>query len=237
MKTLQMRCYIGLILLFLSSICLAASGARQDLDVLKEMAYDFALGIAEDMDAERVDVSVSRLDRRLKLAVCTEGMEPFQSKGARFPGRGSVGIRCHGPSHWTVYATVHIKVYEPVVVAKHFLNKGQMIREKDVTLRSTNIARLGNGYYSDIEDVLGMELKRSMKPGKALTPAQIRQPKWVSRGEKVRLVVNTGGVNVTAMGKSLSDGGKGDRVTVKNLSSKKRVEGVVSGLGVVTIGL
>ncbi|MCB1737653.1 MAG: flagellar basal body P-ring formation protein FlgA [Gammaproteobacteria bacterium] len=210
---------------------------RQDLSLLQNMAEDFAYEQARNLDAERIEVRASPLDRRLKLAQCTDGLETFQPSGSHFPGRGTVGVRCEAPSRWTVYVSVDMEVYTPVVVARDFLRKGQLVSADDLELKSTDIADLSSGYFLDRDQVLGMEVARDVKPGKVLKPSQIRKRKLVHRGDRVSLVVIEGGLQVSSMGEAKGDGAKGDRVLVRNLRSKKEVEGVVEEAGVVRVEL
>ncbi|MGB0721565.1 MAG: flagellar basal body P-ring formation chaperone FlgA [Gammaproteobacteria bacterium] len=222
--------------LFLAFSALA-DDARQDLGVLYDLARDFAYEQAEQLQAERVEVKVSPLDRRLNLALCTEGLEPFKPSGSRFPGRASVGIRCLGPSHWSVYVSVNMALYREVVVAADFLARGDIVSSDDLETRTIDVGRLRAGYFTDPEEAQGLLLTRAVKPGKALTPSMLRKRKLVKRGDRVTLIAQAGGLSVSSQGKAKQSGARGDRIVVTNLNSKKEVEGVVIKAGAVRVDL
>jgi flagella basal body P-ring formation protein FlgA len=60
-------------------------------------------------------------------------------------------------------------------------------------------------------------------------------PQIVDRGQTVDLVAQSAGLVVNMQGKALANGSEGDRLLVKNLSSGKRVEGLVLASGTVLI--
>lgn len=215
----------------------ADDAPRQNLDVLYELAEGFAHDQAVDFDAERIEVKASSLDRRLRLAECTQGIEAFQPSGSSFPGRATVGLRCEGPSHWTVYVSVDMKVYVPVVTARDYLRKGELVGADDIELAAVDIGSLTSGYYTEPAEVVGMQVSSGIKPGIALKPSQLRKRTLVHRGDRVSILIATGGLQVSSQGEARADGAKGDRIVVRNLRSKKEVEGVVIDAGVVEVAL
>jgi flagella basal body P-ring formation protein FlgA len=68
-----------------------------------------------------------------------------------------------------------------------------------------------------------------------LTPALVHRPPAIARGDRITLVSNGGGVSVSAPGEALADARRGERLSVRNLSSGKVVEGVVRDQGVVEV--
>lgn len=226
-----------MMLAILMSNPISAAEPRQDLNVLYDLARDFAHEEAAELDAERIEVDVSPLDRRLKLAVCTEGLEAFKPDGTRFPGRASVGIRCHGPSHWSVYVSTNVALYKEVLVAADYLPRGTIVSRDDLSLKQVNVAKHARGYYTDPDEAIGLKLTRNLKAGKTVTPSMLRKRKLVKRGERVQLLVVAGGLMVSSQGKAKQGGARGDRIVVTNLRSKKDVEGVISEAGVVRLDL
>lgn len=71
--------------------------------------------------------------------------------------------------------------------------------------------------------------------GTIINSKNLRPQKIIQRGELIMLVATAGQMEVRMSGTALSDGSLGQRVRVKNLSSKRVVEGVVDGPGTVKV--
>ena len=109
------------------------------------------------------------------------------------------------------------------VVATRSLQRGAIIREGDV-----------DGPYAE-EDYLGRELTRSVRAGSVMSPHHVRVPLQVERNETVTLLFRRGPLTMETIGRSLGEGSMGDRVSVLNTSSRKRVTGRIIGEGLVEV--
>ena len=88
---------------------------------------------------------------------------------------------------------------------------------------------------TDPSEAVDMQMKRSLTAGFALNSNVIALPKLIHRGQRVTLLAQGDGIEVRSEGKALSDGAKGERVSVKNLSSNRIVQGIVSADGLIMI--
>lgn len=109
------------------------------------------------------------------------------------------------------------------VVATRSLQRGAIIREGDV-----------DGPYAE-EDYLGRELTRSVRAGSVMSPHHVRVPLQVERNDTVTLVFKKGPLTMETVGRSLGEGSIGDRVSVLNTSSRKRITGRIIGEGLVEV--
>ena len=57
----------------------------------------------------------------------------------------------------------------------------------------------------------------------------------VRRGDRIALAWNKNGIKVSMRGQAMKDGAAGERVMVKNLSSKRVIEGIVRDSGTVVV--
>lgn len=57
----------------------------------------------------------------------------------------------------------------------------------------------------------------------------------VRKGDAVTVVYRVPGVELTARGKAMANGGLGDTVPVVNVQSHKQIEAVITGAGAVTV--
>lgn len=206
----------------------------QSLDSIREAANRFLEQEAATMKGE-VEVSVGRLDSRLRLARCERPLTTFWPKGGRKMGNITVGVSCEGTVDWSIYVRASVAVFDEIVVAGRPLSRGSKVAPGDVELLRQDLTRLTSGYYSSLEEVVGMELRRPVRTGTVLSRSMLKQPILIRRGEKVSINAVTGSVRVRMEGKALESGARGELIQVENLSSGQKVEAEVIGPGVVRV--
>lgn len=182
-------------------------------------------------------IQVGTIDPRLRLAPCDTVLTPFFPPGARAIGNVTVGVRCAGAKPWTLYVEASIRLYQDVVVLARALPRGTLITTPDVRLEERDIGALLSGFMTDPSEAVGMQAKRSLTAGSALNSNVIAPPKLVRRGQRVTLLAQGKGIEVRSEGKALTDGAKGERIRVKNLSSNRIVQGIVSADGLIMISM
>lgn len=204
------------------------------LDNIEQVAYEYALSKAQ----ERFDspqVAMGTLDSRLRLKACDTRLEAFNKLVGTGIGNQTVGVKCNSPVAWTVYVPVKVKVFKAVVVASKPLPAHQLITASDVKLQQLDIGSLRQGYINNIRQIIGQQLKYPIALGTVIKPKSVQAQKLVHRGEHIMLVASAGKMEVRMSGMALSDASLGQRVRVKNTSSKRVVEGVVDAPGIVKI--
>ena len=113
-----------------------------------------------------------------------------------------------------------------VFVLKHSKKKGDQVEKSDLVLSEEKKIN-SNGAFNDLSEILGKRLKRSLRKG-AILKANHLNPDWlVYKNQKVTIEHNIGEIYVKMNGIALSNGAKGERILVKNISSNKTVEGFV----------
>ncbi len=192
---------------------------------------------AETQDTQDTEISVGNLDRRLRLHQCSADLQAFWPLGNKRIGNTTVGIRCTGDKPWKIYVGAHIHIYKSVWVSKTGLNRNQVIDLNQVIQEKRDITRITTGYLPAETPIEGMQIKRNIPPNQVLTNTMLDSLKMVKRGERITIVSRYGGIEVRAAGIALSDGGKGERIKVKNTSSKREIEAYVSGKHQVLITL
>jgi flagella basal body P-ring formation protein FlgA len=90
-----------------------------------------------------------------------------------------------------------------------------------------DLTTLPAGYETDATRLIGKRLRRSLREQAAIPPRALEAPKLVNRGDRVTIVVNHGGMQVTASGTALRDGAQGEYVRVRNETSERIIEGEV----------
>lgn len=145
---------------------------------------------------------------------CTR-MEAFLPAGARLWGAVNVGVRCTGGAQWTLFVPVVVSIHAPVVVAARPLAQGKTLTADDLTLATREISALPAGVLTDPGQALGQVLNVGLLPGHAVRQDMLRPPLVVRQGQSVRLVVKTGGLEVSNEGKALANAAAGQSVQVR----------------------
>lgn len=126
-----------------------------------------------------------------------------------------------------------LDVFETVVCASRSLKRGTVIKPKDIYLERRNISSMMEDVVLDMNQVVGLMTKHNIKDNDTLKRWVLKQSPVVQRGDMVTILVQSGGLRVTAPGKVLDDGFKGQAVSVLNtMSSKKIIARVIDNLTV-----
>ncbi|WP_457671608.1 flagellar basal body P-ring formation chaperone FlgA [Thiolapillus sp.] len=212
------------------------AAAVQNQKSILEAAESFIKAYSANLHETPTEITMGRLDPRLKLAACEGPLETFLPTGGRTLGNTSIGVRCTHPKPWTLYVPVTVNVYKQVVVATDALPRGTILSKEQIKVAKRNLAKLPQGYYVNPEKLIGMKLKRNISGGLPLTPVMVEAPRIIKRGQRVTLIAKISGITVRMPGKALAHASAGDHLQVKNLSSKRIVEGVVTSSGEVKVG-
>lgn len=209
----------------------------QDRASILQTAQSFLEDYTASSHNGRAEITLGKLDPRLKLKSCETALEAFQAPGSRQTGNTTVGVRCPGDNGWSIYITAKIKVFGQVLVVRQPLARGASITEKDLDLVERNLAALPYGYYIDPKAVIGKLTRRTLAANSVLTPQMLTAPKLVKRGQRVTLVGEAGALKVRMVGEALSDGSEGDLIRVRADGSKRIIDGIVTPQGVIKVTL
>lgn len=208
----------------------------QALDKVEQVAYEYAVKQAQ-AGYDNPQIVMDSLDNRLRLQSCGQALDVFTTNGAIGLGNQTIGVKCSSPVAWTVYVPVKVKVMKMVVVANRPLSSNQLITASDIKLQKLDIGGLQHGYLNDAQLVVGQQLKYPVSMGTVIKPNTLQAQKIVHRGEQIMLVATTGRMEIRMSGTALDDATLGQRVKVKNSTSKRIVEGVVDAPGIVKVSL
>ena len=120
-----------------------------------------------------------------------------------------------------------------IVVPAHDIPRGDTIAESDLTYTTVDGAALMAGVPTKIDEVKGMQARRMLSSGQPFRGEDVRRPIIITKGQTVTMQFIVPGVELTAMGRAMSEGGVGDTVTVQNPISFRMVNATVVGPGAV----
>ncbi len=209
-----------------------AQAQWQELAVVQHVAESFVLDQLKGISG-RIQVTAANPETRLKLPNC-EKLKAFAPPGTRWWGNASVGIRCEGPSVWSLYLPVTVRIYDQAVVAARPLHRGQLITDTDVALQESDLTVLPAGVSVRLEEVIGKAAKTAIGGGMVLRPQWLSAPQVIGAGDSVHLAYSGEGFQVVSTGRALSAGGLGDPVEVKSVSGRI-LKGIVRGKNLVWV--
>ncbi|NDV50768.1 flagellar basal body P-ring formation chaperone FlgA [Salipiger sp. PrR003] len=122
-----------------------------------------------------------------------------------------------------------------VPVPTHRIAAGEILSEGDLEIRSLPSGRVGSYAVLDRNDLIGMQVQRVLMRGRPVQKQSISPPIIIDRGEIVTISYENDGLALTAKGKALASGYKGQDIRVVNLVSNKTLVGVASQEGLVEV--
>ena len=206
----------------------------QSVDSILETARQFTLANLSQADQDQ-SVITGKIDKRLRLKACTDQLEAFFPEYGRRVGNITVGVRCNGEETWSLFVPISVKVFRNVVVLNKPLARGTIITEADLSIEQRNISAFSTDFFSDIDSLIGMELQRPIQIGQAISSLYVKKPIAVRRGNLVTLVAKNAIVEVRMEGKAMADGAVGHKVKVRNMRSKRIIEGIVKSSTIIEV--
>src|SRR5476649_2477887 len=93
-----------------------------------------------------------------------------------------------------------------IVVPAHDIARGDTISESDLTYASVDGAALMSGVPTKMNEVLGLQARRVLSAGQPFRGDDVRRPIVVTKGETVTMQFSVPGVELSAMGRAMSEG-------------------------------
>lgn len=118
------------------------------------------------------------------------------------------------------------------LVATRVIKAQEPLSREAITVVDADIP----GAATDIEEVLGLEARVAIYPGRAILRDQIGPAAMVERNQIVTLTYQVAGLAIRTEGRALARGGAGEVIEVMNLASKTKITGRIGLDGSVTVG-
>jgi flagella basal body P-ring formation protein FlgA len=87
-----------------------------------------------------------------------------------------------------------------------------------------DVSGLPADYIADPEAVLGKRTRRLLDANTVLRPDLVESQPIVKRGDRVRIIVESVGMRITAVGEVKQNGCLGERIPVANLDTNKVIQ-------------
>lgn len=229
----------ALFLLPILFLIMVKTHAMTPQDDIKEQVRQFALNEVESVmsNFDEVQVDMAYLDRRIKLQTCENPVNIEKRYGQVNQGRITVEISCDSPAYWKIRTPVRIQIFKDIIVATDLLRKEHLIQADDIIMKRQDITHAAKGYYELPEEIIGKVVYRTIRQGTIIKPSMIKEPTLIERGDIVNIISQGKGITVRTKGIALKEGIKGELITVKNPTSNRTIEAVVTSKGTVSVSL
>ncbi|MFW5730049.1 MAG: flagellar basal body P-ring formation chaperone FlgA [Desulfonatronovibrionaceae bacterium] len=163
--------------------------------------------------------------------------EKIEVEAVSDPGPGRISLRislvdAHGNISRRLSGNVFVDVWQTVACADRPLNRGQVIGPEDVRFERKNLAYVSDEVW---DGRTGPRMVRSsIGQGQPILKRDLEAVPVVIRGDQVDLVYQGRNITLSVPVEVLEDGGAGDRVTVRNVKTRKEIIAVVQDGGTVT---
>lgn len=228
------KCLLRSVVLILVSATCSYSFAASfiDHDQLKEQITHYVKGQLPHSPDTRYEINVMGLDPRSRLKACSEELQLSPFRQGQIRSHMTIKVSCEGKKAWQIYIPVQINKEQRAVVAKHTINSGEKLTEHDLGIEFIASNRIRNQFYSQLDDLLGAQVKRGLRAGQVVTNRQIC---LVCDGEPVTIIARGEGFSLKTAGLALDDGISGQVISIKNSRSGRTLRGKVIDVGKVQV--
>jgi len=203
---------------------------------LKSKVHAYLTNQLSNDDVE-FSINVQNIDQRLKLKSCPEEVEIKAMKDLIKAGRNTVSVRCNSDVSWRIFMTAQVKIFGQVLVYRHPLNKGHLIREGDINLKKVELSTLRATYLSNTKLAINHVLKRNVNRGAVISVNNLSKPILIKKGDTIVILAESNGFKISMKAIALSSGSKGDKIRAKNIKTKKIVQGIIFDAQTIKINL
>lgn len=132
-------------------------------------------------------------------------------------------------------AIAQVEAFAPVLVVAREIAANTRLRSELFKTEVKRLERPLNQYITDPERLRGMAVRRAMARGEAIMTDAINSEIVVRPGDQVRIIGQSGALQLIVTGEARAAGRIGDRIQVKNSQSGALLQAVVADEGVVRI--
>jgi len=126
-----------------------------------------------------------------------------------------------------IWVMATLEVLQEVIVTQKPIGRYQVIAADDIQVQTMDLAQLPSNILTTAEEVIGQRAKRTIDAQTVLSTSMIEAKPLVQRGDIVVMIAESGGLRISTKGEAREQGGKGERIKVMNIDSRKYVYALV----------
>lgn len=148
--------------------------------------------------------------------------------------RFSLIYRIDGKIEKNISIRGKLEAMAPVAVLTQNVKRGAILHPGMVKLQTKDLSKLRTP-CTDLREVLGKKLTRSLRSGSVLDLSSIDFPPLIHKGQLVKILINHKGLHLTATGISSMNGKQDQIIRVMNSGSQKIIFCKVAAPGLVEV--
>ena len=200
-------------------------GQHDHKDILRQAKHFIEADL--EIDKQATNIVMKSLDNRLRLRQCTHALTPFWPPGARKAGHTSIGVRCNDHKPWKIFIGAEIQQFAEVWITRTAIARGTILDKNHVSLQRRDISKIVSQYMSSTQNPIGLMAKQPIRAGDIIKMTTLAKHKSVHRGDRVMVIARKNGLEIRTTATALTDAATGDRIRVRNLATKKELEGIL----------
>ena len=183
--------------------------------------------------APAINVRLPSGSHRLSRCEAPASIERIDRR--KYPaGRLRFSAQCHAPKAWKITVQADVSMQLPVSFASRTLTKGHVLEHQDIITKQLDIASLNREFIAAPSGYIGLRVRRQIRDGQLISPAQLSPAYLVVRGDKVIIEASREQFSASMLGEALEGGYLEQQIQVRNISSGKVIKAIVTGAGQVT---
>lgn len=155
----------------------------------------------------------------------------------RNQGRFTATVVAGGTHQGAQRVTLHGRVFATarVPVLRRAVNSGEIVRAGDVEFAHVREDAGRRDTITDPQRLIGQTARVRLREREPVRESDVRAPTLVTRNAAVTIVLQAGNLQLSAQGRAIEDGARGDTVRVVNVQSNRTIEAVVIGSDTVAV--
>ncbi len=175
---------------------------------------------------EKIDTPVGNVEIRTSLVNITNPFAPFSLP---------VELRVNDKLFRRFSVNIELEAVAEILVADHDLTVNSKLTQNDVRLEKRRLEKSLSNYLRDAEKLRGIYLIKNLANGAEITTDSFAAAVVIKSGDLVRIVGQSGKMQIIVNGEARASGKIGDRINVKNSQSNAIIQATVIDEGLVKV--
>ncbi|NJO55112.1 MAG: flagellar basal body P-ring formation protein FlgA [Rhodospirillales bacterium] len=141
-----------------------------------------------------------------------------------------------GEPEQTMTITGRLRHSVEVPVLRRQVRAGEVIDDQNIQWASLPSRQVSTNAVREPSELVGQSARRTLNSGAPILISDLQRATLISKGQRVAVLVQAPGMQLSAQGVALEEGAQGDSVRVVNERSEITLQGIVRGDGTVIVG-
>lgn len=173
-----------------------------------------------------VDVPTGAVEVRAKSGTVKDLFSPFPV---------SIEILVDGRVVKRISAMTQVEATMQVAVAARDIQPNERIKETDISIETRKLEKAVTNYFRDFSGLKGADASKPIAKGEIITNTSVVAGLVVKVGDKVRILYQSGKMQIAVSGEARASGRIGERIQIKNIQSGILLQATIVDEGLVQV--